>query len=257
MKAKSGRRRKATIIPPSHQGLQGKVAVITGASQGIGLAIAEALAAEGCQVVMTARSEPPLKAAAARLAVAGATVMAQACDVSEERSVAQLFTKIKKQFARIDILINNAGIAHPLASVENLPVAVWREVVDINLTGMFLCTRAALPWMDRGSSIINNLSIAARTTFPGFSAYDASKHGALGFTNTLREEVRGRGIRVLALIPGATATAIWEQFMPEADRSSMLSPRSVAKTVVHALTLPAEEAIEEIRMLPISGTSRE
>ncbi len=97
---------------------------------------------------------------------------------------------VQGRFHHIDILINNAGIAHPNLSVAELPLESWREVIDTNLNGMFLITRDALPLMKSGGVIVNNLSIAAKRVFAGSSAYNASKHGALGFTNTLREELR-------------------------------------------------------------------
>lgn len=242
--------------PRSTGKLAGKTAVITGASQGIGLAIAQALATEGCDVLLSARNAAKLKSAAAQITGSG-RALAQPCDVRNPKSVDELFAVAKREFRSLDILVNNAGIAQPLLDVDELSVEQWNDVIATNLTGVFLCTRAALPLMPAGAAIVNNLSIAARTTFPKFSAYDASKQGALGFTNTLREELRERNIRVLALLPGATDTEIWEQFMPDAQRSSMMPASSVASVVVHALTLPDELAVEEVRMMPISGTSRQ
>jgi short-subunit dehydrogenase len=107
--------------------------------------------------------------------------------------------------------------------------------------------------MKRGSAIVNNLSIAARRVFPGSAAYAASKHGGLGFTTTLREELRAEGIRVIALLPGATDTAIWNQFWPDAPRKRMMRPVTVAEAVIHALTLPAEATVEELTILPSGG----
>lgn len=227
--------------------LAGKVAVVTGASRGIGLAIAQALRAEGCTVVATARriSAGRKKSVSQLLAIA--------CDVRDERSVATLFAEVKKRFGRVDILINNAGMAHPLRNIEDLPLETWREVLDTNLTGMFLCTRAALPLMRTGGAIVNNLSVAARGVFAGESAYCASKHGALGFTDTLRAEVRGRGIRVVSLLPGPTATDIWNQFMPEAPPDKMMSPETVARAVIAAIALPENATVEELRLGPTGG----
>ena len=135
-----------------------------------------------------------------------------------------------------------------------MPVESWEEVVATNLTGMFLVTRAALPLMNRGGAIVNNLSIAAQRVFPGSSAYNASKHGALGFTNTLREELREPGIRVIALLAGATDTAMWNTLWPDAPRRKMMSASTVAEAVVRALTLPLESTLEELRILPRAGT---
>jgi NAD(P)-dependent dehydrogenase (short-subunit alcohol dehydrogenase family) len=180
-------------------------------------------------------------------------VLPVVCDVRDPREVEQLLSTVKSRFRRVDILINNAGIAHPNLSVAKLPVESWMDVIGTNLTGMFLVTRAALPLMKRGGAIVNNLSISAKRVFPGLSAYNASKHGALGFTNTLREELRGQGIRVIALLTGATDTAIWNTFWPDAPRKKMMSPKTIAEAVVNALTLPAESTVEELTILPSAG----
>ncbi len=230
--------------------LRGKVALITGANRGIGLAIAKALAAEGCDLIVTARTESTLKKSSRELAQQGSRVLAKSCDVSNERSVNSLFDSVNKEFGRLDFLINNAGISHAMADIDRLSPKVWQDVIATNLTGTFLCTRAALPLMSAGASIVNNLSVAAKGVFAGESAYCASKHGALGLTNTLREEVRGRGIRVIALLPGSTDTEIWDQFMPEAPRNTMLRPEAVARAVLDALLLPSDSTIEEITIRP-------
>lgn len=233
--------------------LQGRVAVVTGGSRGIGLAVAEALAAEGCAVVLAGRDIRALRAAARKLERRGAQALAQACDVRDQASVAELFAETRRRFRRLDILFNNAGIAHPPCKIEKLPLRAWRTVLDTNLTGMFLCAKAAIPFLRRGGAIVNNLSIAAKQVFPGSVAYDTSKHGALGLTRTLREELRGRGIRVMALLPGPTATDIWEQFWPRAPRSRMISPAEVAAMVVEAVALPAGTTVEELVIGPTRG----
>jgi len=234
--------------------LRGKVALITGANRGIGLAISRAFAAEGCDIVITGRNLKALAKASGELAKHKTRVHAIVCDVRDPASVGELFSSIKKHFRRLDILINNAGVAHRNLSVASLPPDTWKEVIETNLTGMFLVTQQALPLMRRGSAIVNNLSISARRVFPGSSAYNASKHGALGFTNTLREELRPRGIRVIALMPGAADTAIWNTFWPDAPRKKMMSPETVAAAVVDSLSLPAESTLEELTILPTAGT---
>jgi NAD(P)-dependent dehydrogenase (short-subunit alcohol dehydrogenase family) len=233
---------------------RGKVALITGAGQGIGLSIARALANQGCSLVICGRNQSALNRAERELSRRKAAVLAVNCDVRDPLEVEQLFAAVKSRFRRVDILINNAGVAHPNLSVAKLPVESWMEVISTNLTGMFLVTRAALPLMKRGGAIVNNLSISAKRVFPGLSAYNASKHGALGFTNTLREELRGQGIRVIALLPGATDTAIWKVFWPEAPRKKMMSPKTVAEAVVNALLVPDESTVEELTILPSAGT---
>ena len=218
------------------------------------MAIAHALAGEGCDLVISGRNPSSLNQAAKQLAKREISVRPVVCDVRDADAVEALLAAIEGRFRRLDILINNAGIAHSNQPVAKLPVEEWKEVIETNLTGMFLVTRAALPLMKGGSTIVLNLSISAKRVFPGASAYNASKHGALGFTNTLREELREKGIRVIALLPGATDTAIWNTFWPQAPRKKMMSPGTVARAVVNALTLPEETTLEELTILPSAGT---
>jgi len=254
-----GRRAQAGKRAASSARLAGKFAVVTGGNRGIGLAIARALVHEGCSVLITGRDPAALRKTKAELAGiaagvgSGPEIMAEACDVRDERAVAAVFAKVKKRWGRLDILVNNAGISQALYTVDETPVEVWRSVIDINLTGMFLCTRAALPLMGRGSTIVNMLSLTVRTAVPKFAAYNASKAGALGFTQTLREELIPRGIRVMALFPGATDTAIWEQFWPEAPREKMVRAEDVAAAVTYAVSLPAEANLSELLLVPTEG----
>ena len=233
---------------------QGKTALITGASRGIGSAIAQALAAEGANVVLAGRNQASLSQVAKDLRRYKVDALPVACDVRDPLEIERMIGTVKRRFRRIDILVNNAGVAHPNLSVAELPAETWMDVIATNLTGMFLVTQAALPMMRRGGSIVNNLSIAARQVFPGLSAYNAAKNGALGLTNTLREELRPRGIRVIALLPGATDTEIWNAFWPDAPRKKMMSPKTVAEAVVNALALPDESTVEELTILPSAGT---
>ena len=233
--------------------LKGKIALVTGATQGIGLAIARALADEGCNLVICGRNTRQLQLIEKQLGRKRITVLAQACDVREEQSISGLFNAAHRKFRRLDILVNNAGIVHANLPASQLPAQVWSDVIATNLTGMFLVTKAAIPLMKPGSIIVNNLSVAARQVFPGLSAYNASKHGARGFTNTLREELREKGIRVVALLPGATDTDIWDGFWPEAPRRKMVRPELIAQAVVDAVNLPAEASVDEISILPSAG----
>jgi NAD(P)-dependent dehydrogenase (short-subunit alcohol dehydrogenase family) len=232
---------------------QEKVAVITGGGTGIGLAAARLFAQSGYYVIITGRDAKRLKRAADSISKQSAQVTTIACDVRDPASVNRLFSEIGKRHASIHVLVNNAGVAHTLAPVDQLPVETWKDVIDTNLTGMFLITRAALPLMRAGGTIVNNLSVAAVQPFVGMSAYNASKYGALGFTQALREDLRKRGIRVLALLPGATDTDIWGQFWPGAPRERMISAETVAQAVLHAVSAPVNTAIEEIRIGPAAG----
>jgi NAD(P)-dependent dehydrogenase (short-subunit alcohol dehydrogenase family) len=233
--------------------LQNQVALITGSTRGIGLAIARALASQGCNLILTGRDQQALSKVSKELASPRIKALAHPCDVRDPQSVDALFRAIRQKFNRLDILINNAGIAHPNSTVDKLSLSLWKDVIDTNLTGMFLITQAALPMMKSSGTIINNLSIVANRVFPGSAAYIASKHGALGLTNTLREELRPKGIRVIALMAGATDTAIWNTFWPEAPRKKMMSPATIAQVVVNAIQLPANATVETIEILPTAG----
>lgn len=232
-----------------------KVAVVTGGSRGSGQAIARALAAEGCSVVITGRDGLALIKSVAQIdkLVGPRAIIPIVCDVRDEKSVRALFADVKRRFGRIDVLVNNAGITQPVVTVEETTLNTWRDVLDTNLTGTFLCTRAALPMMQAGATIINNLSAAAKRVFPKFAAYSAAKRGALGFTLSLREELIPRGIRVAALMPGATATDMWDQIMPNAPRERMVTVEAVAQAVLYAVLLPPNANLSELLLEPTSG----
>jgi 3-hydroxy acid dehydrogenase / malonic semialdehyde reductase len=214
--------------------------------------MAHALAAEGCSLILTARTESALTKASRELP--HIKLLTHTCDVREPQSVNDLFRAIRGHFTQIDILINNAGIAHANIAIEKFPYPLWKDVLATNLDGMFLVTQAALPRMKRGAVIVNNLSIAATRVFAGNAAYTASKHAALGLTNTLREELRPRGIRVIGLVPGATNTDIWNTLWPQAPRKKMLTPSTVAKAVLEAVLLPPDATVETLEILPTVGT---
>lgn len=231
--------------------LEGKTAVVTGGTRGIGLEIARQLVQSGCHVAITGRTASSLKKTSQEL---GAAAIAVRCDIRQQQDVQRLAREVQKRFGRLDFLVNNAGTAHAVKNVDELSPGEWKDVLDTNLTGLFLVTHLMLRFMSAGSVIVNNLSVAAEQVFPGMSAYNASKFGGLGFTNCMREELRPRGVRVMALIPGATDTDIWDQFWPEAPRKKMVSPRVVAQTLVQALLTPPEASVDVLRITPASGT---
>ena len=233
--------------------LQGKIALVTGATQGIGLEIARALAHEGCNLVLCGRNQARLRAVESELLRKQIRVLSAPCDVRDEQSITRLFAVIRKKFGRLDILVNSAGIAHAFTPVRKLPLEKWNDVLVTNLTGMFLVTQAALPLMKRGATIANVLSISSKRAFPNLAAYNASKFGALGFTRTLRGELRSEGIRVIALLPGATDTPIWDTLWPDAPREKMIHPATVAQALVSALKLPQESTVEELDIMPTAG----
>jgi NAD(P)-dependent dehydrogenase (short-subunit alcohol dehydrogenase family) len=232
--------------------LHGKLALISGGSQGIGLAIAQALADEGCKLIICGRNQSRLNLAAKELSKK-TKITAFACDVRDPATVKRMFTAVTRKFKRLDILVNSAGIAHAFKPTREITIKEWSDVIATNLTGTFLVTQAALPLMKRGSAIANILSMSAKRAFPNLAAYNASKFGALGFTNTLREELRQQGIRVIAVLPGSTDTPIWETLWPEAPRHKMIRPETVAEALVSALKLPAESTVEELAIMPTGG----
>ncbi len=253
---KAQSRHSANPKAPAALRLAGKVAVVTGASRGIGQAIARTLAYEGCAVVITGRGRPTLEKSATRISrkVRGrGKIVPLVCDVRDPESVASLFAKVKQKFRKLDILVNNAGITQPMVSVEETSLEVWHDVIATDLTGIFLCTRAALPIMKMGATIVNNLSAAAVEVFPNYAAYSAAKRGALGFTLSLREELIPRGIRVTALMPGATATDMWDHIMPNAPREKMMHVESVAQAVLYAVLLPPNANLSELALAPTGG----
>jgi NAD(P)-dependent dehydrogenase (short-subunit alcohol dehydrogenase family) len=237
----------------SKRSFKGKIALVTGATQGIGLEIARALADEGCALILSARNQARLRTVETQLARKKVRVLAVPGDVRDEQSVAELFAAIRQQFGRLDILVNSAGIAHAFIPVIKLQLETWNDVLATNLTGTFLVTQAALPLMKRGATIANVLSMSAKRAFPNLAAYNASKFGALGFTSTLREELRSEGIRVIALLPGAADTPIWDTLWPDAPREKMIHPATVARALVDALKLPPESTVEELDIMPTAG----
>ncbi len=234
--------------------LRNQTALITGANRGIGLAIARAFGNEGCNLIVTARDELSLSRLSRELARKRVRVLAHPCDVRDPHSVDDLFRAVRREFHNLDILINNAGIAHANLRVDELPYLVWKDVFATNVDGTFLITQAGLGMMKRGATIVNNLSIAATRVFAGSAAYNASKHAALGLTNTLREELRSRGIRVIGLRPGATDTDIWKTLWPQAPRRKMMSAETVAQAVLDAILLPPNATVENLEILPTAGT---
>lgn len=225
--------------------MSGKHVLITGATRGIGRAIALELAGQGYQVTAAGRDAKALGSLGTV-----ENIRAVHCDVTDESQVRDLVDAAGKQ---IDVLINNAGAAHAIKNIGELEPVEWRRVLDTNLTSMFLVTSAAVSRVPDGGVVINVISNAALHPFSGFSGYNASKAGALAFTDTLREELRKRGVRVCALVPGATETEIWQQFWPDAPRKKMVKPESVAKLVAHICSLPSEATIDQVNILPTSG----
>src|SRR5258708_2597207 len=187
--------------------LENKVALVTGGGRGIGRAIALAFAREGANCIVAARTTSQVESVAEEIRAMGRESVALQCDVSSRESVSKMVDDAIKQFDRIDILVNNAGIAksQPLTKMTD---DFWQEIINVNLTGTFLCTQAVISGMIKRQSgrIINIASITAKQGMPYISAYTASKHGVLGFTKSISLEVASKGITVNAICPSYVET---------------------------------------------------
>ena len=224
--------------------LEDKVAVVTGAGRGIGRAIAIAYAKHGARVVCAARSMDELNAVAAETGG-----LAVHCDVASETDIRALMDGTRDQFGRIDILVNNAGAVARLP-VHELPVEDWDMVMNVNLRGLFLCTKYALPAMlEQGSGCIINISSGAGVVGPpNRSAYAASKHGVMGFTKTLVAEYLRRGIRSHVILPDATVSRMRSEGFPDEDPASIIQAEDIADAAVFLATQPATAHTMEIRV---------
>jgi len=225
-----------------------KIALVTGAGSGIGRAVALALAKAGYTVVLAGRRLPQLEQVARE---AGSGAVGATADVTDPTSVDALFKRIEKDFGRLDLLFNNAGVSAPPAPLEDLPLEQWRSVVDTNLTGAFLCTQAAFRLMKtqqpRGGRIINNGSVSATAPRPRLVAYTASKHAVSGLTKATSLEGRQYDIACGQIDIGNTATelaAAMTHGTLQADLSIKTEPtfdvKYVADAVVYMAGLPLE-----------------
>ncbi|SDV51200.1 SDR family oxidoreductase [Chitinasiproducens palmae] len=238
----------------------GKVALVTGASRGIGRAVADALADDGYRVIGTARKQDALDAWAAEVAERGGEAMAFACDVAQPDQVEALFAAIRARFGRLDVLFNNAGIGAPAVPFDELTVEQWRAVVDTNLTGMFLCARGAFGMMRRqtpgGGRIINNGSISAHAPRPNSAPYTATKHAVSGLTKSISLDGRAYDIACSQLDIGNAATEMAERMargVPQANGEIAVEPlmdvRHVADAVRYIASLPLDANIQTMTVM--------
>ena len=200
------------LLPENLQYLKDKVAVVTGASRGIGKAAALALASQGAKVVVNyARSSDAAEAIVKQITEAGGEAIATEADVSQSEQVDNLIKTTLDKFGRIDVLVNNAGITKDTLLLRMKPEQ-WQAVIDLNLTGVFLCTKAVSKTMlkQRSGRIINIASVAGQMGNPGQANYSAAKAGVIGFTKTVAKELANRGVTVNAVAPGFIETDMTE-----------------------------------------------
>jgi NADP-dependent 3-hydroxy acid dehydrogenase YdfG len=229
-----------------------RTAIVTGASRGIGLAIAEVLIGDGVRVAMVARGTAVLEQHAARL---GPLALPTPCDVGDASAVARAVSTVGDAFGGApDVVVSNAGL-FVLAPVEATSLEDFRATLDVNLVAPFLLARAVLPAMRaaRRGHLITIGSIADHTTFPENGAYAASKHGVRALHEVLRAELRGSGVRATLVSPGPVDTSLWDDIDPDSragftPRRDMLAPDAVAAAVRYVVRQPADVNVDELRL---------
>ncbi|MDQ6622880.1 MAG: SDR family NAD(P)-dependent oxidoreductase [Verrucomicrobiota bacterium] len=228
-----------------------KRVLITGASRGIGRAIAEELAAPETFLLLHGRDESALAEVKRVVEERGAQAEIATCDLADAAAVTSMADDLAR--APLDVLINNAGIAvvKPLAEVS---FGEWERTLAINVTAPFLLTQAFAPGMPAGGSIVNILSIAAKTGFEGWCAYCMSKFALEGFSQSVRAELRARGLRVINIYPASTDTEIWDAVEGEWPREKMMSAAQIAGAVAYSLAQPGSVAVENITLSNTAGT---
>lgn len=243
--------------------LEGTVALVTGASSGIGEATAVALAAGGAQVAVAARRRDRLEALADR--IGQDKVLVLETDVTDEAQARAMVDQTVAHFGRLDTLVNNAGVML-LGPIVDAPVEEWRRMVELNLLGLLYCTHAALPHLlsaaesepRRVADIVNVSSVAGRVARLGSGVYNATKFGVVAFSESLRQEVTRRHVRVTAIEPGAVATELATHLRPEVlkgmmatfDSVEMLRSEDIAESIAFTVTRPRRMAVNEVLVRP-------
>jgi NADP-dependent 3-hydroxy acid dehydrogenase YdfG len=242
------------------ENLTSKVAIVTGASSGIGEATAIALAAEGAKVVAVARRSDRLEALAEKIRAQGGTLQPMTADVADEAQIRDVVAKTQEQFGRIDSLINNAGVML-LGPIDGANTEDWRRMIDVNLLGLMYATHAVLPMMksQKTGHIINVSSVAGRTVSPFGAVYCATKFAVGAFSESLRQQVYQDNIRVTIVEPGVVATELVQHIthaetknMAETVYGSMktLESEDIANAIVYALTQPDRVNVNELLIRP-------
>jgi 3-oxoacyl-[acyl-carrier protein] reductase len=232
--------------------LQGALVLVTGATEGIGRAIAFELGRAGAKLAICARTAAAVRATVTELNTAGIDAIGMPCDVSNAAAVSQLAAYVTEQRGPPQVLVNNAGIGR-LKLIEELALEDWDDTMAVNVRSLFLVTRAFLPAMRRAGrgTIVNLASLAGRNGFEGGTAYCASKHAVLGFSKALLAEVRKDNLRVVAICPGSVATPFMDKqtrLRPNPDR--VLTADDVAHSVLAVLTLADRATVSELDIRP-------
>jgi NADP-dependent 3-hydroxy acid dehydrogenase YdfG len=233
--------------------LQTKIAVVAGASRGIGRAIATQLAAAGAQVILLARNQSDLNQVVAEITEQGGSAAAFVLDISDEQAVKSVFQQIIQQYQRIDILVNNAGIGE-FYPVSETSASFWDEVMNTNVKGTFLCSKEAVIQMQKQGNghIVSIASDVAKRTFANGALYCSSKYAQDAFSSALRKEVRKDGIKVSVVYPGLVDTYFNKSQPGNLENATHLKPDDIAASVLHILAAPKHVVIDELMIHPIS-----
>jgi 3-oxoacyl-[acyl-carrier protein] reductase len=237
--------------PEDSLSLSGSVAVVTGGSRGIGLAIARKLSAMDAAVVITARDEAMAQQVASDLAGAGRRAEGVRCDVTDRDSVNGLGEHLRSKYGRVDILVNNAGISGPSGVLHELAPDDWEAIFNTNLRGVYYVSRAIIPLMIKTGAghVINVSSLAGKNPLPRGAAYSASKWGLNGLSYSMAEELRGHNIRVSVICPGSVNTDFGQR-RSDRDADKMLKPEDVAHVVATLITQAPQSFISEVLIRP-------
>jgi NAD(P)-dependent dehydrogenase (short-subunit alcohol dehydrogenase family) len=227
--------------------LTGKVAIVTGGTKGIGLAIAERMINEGASVVVSARTEPDVASVAERL---GENALGVPCDVADADACAALVRRTVDHFGGLDVLVNNAGLG-VFKPITEMTIEEWQLQIDVNLGGVFYCSKAALPHLNASEDawIINIGSLASRNTFAAGTGYNASKFGLLGMTEAMMLDVRQDGVRVSIVMPGSVNTP-FNNHETSPQRTWKLEADDCALAVMQLLEYPKGAHVSRIEMRP-------
>lgn len=230
--------------------LKNKIALVTGGGRGIGAAIARKLAEFGASVIICGRTAPTLEKTAKEIASDGRQCEAIPCDVADWSSVSSLAEQVKQRFAKLDVLVNNAGIGGFGGPLHKLPLEQWDAVLNTNLRGVFYMVRAFVPLLLAAAEghIINISSIAGKNALPNGAAYAASKWGLNGLSYSIAEELRGQNMRVAVVCPGSTHTELSPH--EGKDPRKMLQPEDVAHAVAMLVTQSPQSFVSELVMRP-------
>ncbi len=239
-----------------------KIALVTGAGSGIGREVAIALCEAGYSVTLAGRREEPLKETAALAGESGSRTLVVPTDVSEPSSVIALFDKAREEFGRLDVLFNNAGVNVPGISMEDLSFEQWKTVVDVNLTGVFLCAQQAIKLMKsqkpRGGRIINNGSISAHVPRPNSAPYTSTKHAVTGLTRCISLDGRKHDIACGQVDIGNALTEMAQRMtkgVPQANGSVEIEPTMDVKNVASAVVYMASLSLDaNVQFMTIMAT---